>query len=545
MTVSIYVIAGRGTVDHAPDVWFTHEGSSTPPVEAALDSGDTTYGTWIAHPVIPADATGSWSLVIADATTTTGDSASPATYSDFVRVGFPDPPTSLGAAATGVGTHVRLSWAAAHDGGRPITAYHVLDSWGRTVATTSGDEFEADVDLADSLPGRAPVYTVVSENAVGLSAASAASPLTAAPATAPEAPRNLVGRFRYGSANLTWQPSPHAFTSAVTSSVVTLEPGDETCTTFSLSCTVTGLTDGVVYTAEVRSVNSIGTGPPSAPLVLGPPAVTGFVADVLMTTAYLSWDADPNTADPPTYRVTTDQAGLGCTTTTTFCRLDGLEAGRTYAFTVRATNSLGAGAGVGPVSGTAFDVPSAPPPGPITRTDTAVSFRWSAADGRGKPVENYIVTGTSAHAGTWIDVLPATARSDHFSRLPPGVPFTFIVQAQNAVGEGPASTLGVVKLPDPFVVPGTPSRPRPAVSASKRITVAWQPVPSGAGTHVDRYDVAVLRAGHVVQDIRTDPTQHSTRTKVLPAGTYTVRVRAHNHAGWSRPSPIATATVHR
>lgn len=546
LDVAISMWAATGTIDHGPDVWFAQNGATTSEAPSALASGDATAGTWVAHPVIPANATGSWDLVIGDATTTTGDTESTETMPDRLRVGFPDPPTSVDAVATGAGTHVLLSWPAAHDGGRPITAYHVIDSHGGTVATVAGDVLDADVDLADSPPDRAPLYTVVSENAVGRSLASDPSPLIPAPATVPEPPVGLVGRFGYGTAILSWQPSPHAFTSAVTSSVVTLEPGDETCSTAYLSCTETGLPDGVVYTAEVRSVNSVGASAPSRPLVLGPPGpVADFSAGVVLRSASLTWSADPNTADPATYTVTTDQAGVGCITRITSCQIDALEAGHAYTFTIRATNSMGVGPVSSPVTRTAYDFPAAPRPGAITRTDTAVTVRWSAADGQGKPVDSYVVRGTSAHNGEWVDVLPGTARSDRFTRLPTDVPFTFTVRAQNEVGEGPASGLGTAALPDPMVVPRTPLPPTAAAGSSRRITVSWRPASPGHGMSVNGYEISVLRAGRAVQNLWTGATRYSVVTKVLPAGRYEVRIRAHNHGGWSPQSRSVTVIIPR
>ncbi|MDH2445118.1 fibronectin type III domain-containing protein [Amnibacterium sp. CER49] len=544
VTVSLFEIATSSTIDHGPDVWFTKDGVTTSATAATLVSGDTTAGTWIAHPVVPADATGSWSLVIADATTTTGDSGAVQTLPDELRVGFPDPPASVSAVATGVGTHLRLSWPAAHDGGRTITAYRVIGSNSATVTTTPGDVLEADVDVAGQPTGRPPVYTVVSVNAVGLSLPSSPSPLTPAPATVPQAPTGLVGRFGYGTANLSWQPSPHALTSAVTSSVVTLEPGDHTCTTAYLGCSITGLPTDVIYTAVVRSVNSFGPSEPSKPLVLGPPGpVADFSVGIIGTSVNLNWTADPNTADPSTYSVTTDQAGLGCTTKATWCRIDGLEVGRTYRFWIHATDSMGVGATGDPVSATVVDVPAAPPIGTLTRTDTTVTAHWTAADDHGLPLETYVVTATSAQRGTWVDLIPATARSYTFTRLPTGVPFTVTVQAQNNLGEGPETTLGTATLPDPSVVPTAPARPRITVEASSRLTVRWRVVVDDAAPRVDGYELSVLRAGHVLQRIDADAARRIARTMPLPPGRYTVRVRAHNRAGWSPLSLASTAEL--
>ena len=104
---------------------------------------------------------------------------------------------------------------------------------------------------------------------------------------APSAPQLTAGD---GTVTVTWTtpiddgaPRPSGYT-------VTLSPGGATCsTTTELSCEISGLDNGVEYTAVVRAANRIGDGPASAPStavapVAPPTTTTTTVAPMLPST---------------------------------------------------------------------------------------------------------------------------------------------------------------------------------------------------------------------------------------------------------------------
>jgi hypothetical protein len=119
----------------------------------------------------------------------------------------------------------------------------------------------------------------------------------------------------------------------------------------------------------------------------------------------------------------------------------GLTNGKTYTFTVKATNGIG----TGPASGHSNGVRPATLPGaPTIETVTAgtaevtVKFELPVSDDGGDPITSYTVTpyiGSSPGEKTSGAHSPITVKG-----LTGGTAYTFTVTATNAIGTGPAST---------------------------------------------------------------------------------------------------------
>ena len=79
------------------------------------------------------------------------------------------------------------------------------------------------------------------------------------------APRDVVAVAGDASATITWAApaSPGSF--PVSNYAVTSSPGGNTCLTSTLTCTVTGLTNGTTYTFTVKALNGAGWSPDSSP----------------------------------------------------------------------------------------------------------------------------------------------------------------------------------------------------------------------------------------------------------------------------------------
>ena len=118
---------------------------------------------------------------------------------------------------------------------------------------------------------------------VGISTTSSASPLVSPRvATVPTAPIDLLASGGNGSATLTWSAPTSNGGAAITSYVATALPGSKSCTTTTLTCTITGLTNGSIYTFNVVAKNSVGTSPGSNPLV-GTGTSASYAASILST----------------------------------------------------------------------------------------------------------------------------------------------------------------------------------------------------------------------------------------------------------------------
>jgi uncharacterized repeat protein (TIGR01451 family) len=102
----------------------------------------------------------------------------------------------------------------------------------------------------------------------------------------PGAPRSVTATAGAGQATISWSPPIHDGGAPITSYTITAGPGGHTCiwTGGPLTCTITGLTNGVLYTFTVTASNSAGAGPASAtsnavtptatPASAGPPPAT-------------------------------------------------------------------------------------------------------------------------------------------------------------------------------------------------------------------------------------------------------------------------------
>ncbi len=147
--------------------------------------------------------------------------------------------------------------------------------------------------------GTAYTFTVTATNAAGTGAASAPSN-SVTPAPVPDAPGTPVAVAGNARATVTWT-APATNGSPVMGYTVTSSPDGQTCTSSTLSCTVTGLTNGTAYTFTVTATNAIGTGPASAPSnSVTPYAITRYSGpDRFATAAAVSAHTFP--------------AGCGCT----------------------------------------------------------------------------------------------------------------------------------------------------------------------------------------------------------------------------------------
>lgn len=228
----------------------------------------------------------------------------------------------------------------------------------------------------------------------------------------------------------------------------TATPGGRTATGTGSPLTVTGLTNGTVYTFKVTARNSIGTSTTSLASNAVTPMATATVPDppVIGTatagdaSAVVHWTAPTNTGGQPinayiVYRGSTTAQPVSYTDETVRqAQVNNLTNGTAYQFTVRAQNSVGISSAsalsntVTPTSGDT--VPGAPTIGTATPGDglAVVSFSPPASNG-GRAIIDYTVVSTPGGVTATGTGSPVTVDG-----LTNGTSYTFKVKARNALG---------------------------------------------------------------------------------------------------------------
>jgi hypothetical protein len=252
-----------------------------------------------------------------------------------------------------------------------------------------------------------------------------------APATTPGAPTAVGATPGNTSALVVWAAPVSNGGSPITGYTVTSSAGGQTCTTGgTLSCIVTGLTNGIAYTFTVTATNAAGTGPASAasaPVTPGPfpDPPTGVSATAAGSSAQVTWVAPVSDGGSPItgYTATASPGGKTCTTSgALFCTVTGMADGL-YTFTVIATNGTGSSLPSAPSSALRIDTikPSASAPAAslvtnstIASTTVPVRLAWSGSDA-GSGIDHFELA-FSTNGGAYVALTEPTPTSTSLTR---------------------------------------------------------------------------------------------------------------------------------
>ena len=281
------------------------------------------------------------------ATSVVGTSAASAVST---RVGPPAAPT-VGTAAATSATTATVAFTAPADTGGGISSYTATSNTGISASGTTSP-----ITVTGLAAGGTYTFTVTATNGMGTGPASAAS--NSITLSSPELPgKPEIGTATGGNQKATIRFLPPSSTggSPITGYRVTSSPEGKTATGTASPITVTGLTNGVIYTFTVQAANSTGYGAASnpsnpvtpAPTVPGAPRIGVALPGNLQATVFFTAPASDGGSKILSYTVTSSPGNIKATATASPIVVKGLTTGTTYTFTVAATNAVG----TGPASG--------------------------------------------------------------------------------------------------------------------------------------------------------------------------------------------------
>ena len=467
-------------------------------------------------------------------------------------------------ASNNASDQVSFSWPAVASGGQyqpwptPIYNYRYIND---STGVTSGGYYNGEFTSAtlSLTPGDYYTMEVEAANYLGTSSWTASNEVLVE--GVPSAPGTLTATVNTsnGTIGLSWSAPSNTGGGSLTYTV-TPSPSCSTCTgltTGGTGTTVGGLTGGTTYQFYVTASNAMGSassGWSSAVEDLGPPAApTGLTGSAQSDgTVHLSWMAPSNNGGAAItgYTVTSNPACSTCTGlstggSTTSTSIGGLTLGTAYTFTVKATNTYGAGTGVASSPITAAMPPDAPTIGTATAaTDGSVTVTWTDPANNGSAITQYSITPSPACSScTGLAVSGAAATSGRITGLAYGASYTFTVSASNAMGTGPAS--GASNSAVPNAAPNAPSALYAGNDPDGSVTLTWT-APSDNGSTITGYTVTPSPACSSCAGLSVsgNPTSPSTVIAGLTQGTsYTFTVTATNSIGNSNPSSASNSVT--
>ena len=350
------------------------------------------------------------------------------------------------------------------------------------------------VSPASAIGGPASVVVETSSGSVTLANAISFGDSPNAPTISGLSPND-------SSVTVNWSAPSSAGSSPITSYVVTLSPGNATCTWTSgpLSCNISGLTNGATYRATVRAFSNVGPGIVSANSAAivpykgpsAPPIVSVAPGDGEIT---VTWSAANNNGSAITrYDVEAQPGGNSCSTTGTgtSCTISPLTNGTQYSISVYATNDAGGGeVSTSQTLITPRTLAGSPTNVVINPGDRQLGVSWRAPSSNGgSAVTSYTVT---AQPGNVTCTAIAPALSCNLLGLSNGSVYSITVAATNPAGDSVSSA---AVTGSPVTIPG-----KPTISAtepgSNSVLVRWRAPSATGGASVSNYTVVASPGGN-------------------------------------------------
>ena len=324
-----------------------------------------------------------------------------------------------------------------------------------------------------------------------------------------------------------------------------------------ISHTVGSLTNGTLYTFQVRAVNLTGDGvasngasatPAAVPSKPGLPTLT--VGNAQLTVSWVAPAANGASISDYDVRYRAGNSGPWTewndtdTGTTIGATITGLTNGQSYQVQVRATNSVGNSQWSNSRSATpAAQAPSKPVVPTLAVGNAQLTVSWVAPAANGALISDYDVRYRAGNSGSWTDAnYNGTGTSTTISSLANGTGYQVQVRARNSVGWGGWSDSASATPAAPATVPAKPTG-FAATAGNGQVVLSWDN-PNDASIalwQVRRKTTGGYGSWTTIPSSGTGTISHT--VSGLTNGTaYTFQVRARNLTGDGVASNGASAT---
>jgi len=276
--------------------------------------------------------------------------------------------------------------------------------------------------------------------------------ITAAPASTPGAPTSLSASAGNHSVSISFSEGSNGG-SSITNYKYSLD-GGSTFTAFSPAqttspVTITGLTNGVSYTIQLKAVNSSGDGAASASITATPSTVPDAPTNLIASYAgsgavQITFTPGSDEGSPITsYQYSLDGGSTftDANTTADPFNVSGLTNGQYYVIEVKSVNANGAGAASSSVGYTAYGPPDAPTN--ITWVDTlngTISVSFTSGYNEGDAIINYEYSLDGGNTFTPLNPSYSTSPIP-ISGLNIRTHYSLGLRAVNAAGSGQSSAI--------------------------------------------------------------------------------------------------------
>lgn len=311
--------------------------------------------------------------------------------------------------------------------------------------------------------------------------------------------------------------------------------------------TVTGLTNGTVYSIYLRAVNGKGSGAPNnvSGIPIGAPfPPTSLTAISLNGGARISFTQTSNGGSPITnYEYSLDDGvtwlAFNPVSTGTSVTVPGLTNGTNYSIRLRALNAFGASAASQVVTIT----PGAPDP-PINLQGLAgnkqITVSFTPGSDNGSAITEYqysLYAGGSW--GPYISLNPKTITSPiNITGLTNGIPYSVRLRAVNAAGVS-ANSIPIGPF-TPADVPAPPTSLLPT-AGNAQVTIGFTAGANG-GSAITNYEYKLDGGSTWIAFTPSRTVSPVSLTGLTNGTTYTIQLRARNAIGTSAPSVSVNAT---